>query len=49
MMEYADELAREQGCKGTWLVSGFAREEEARKFYERHGYEVNGYRFIRPF
>jgi N-acetylglutamate synthase-like GNAT family acetyltransferase len=49
MMDYADRLARDMGCKGMWLVSGFAREEEAHKFYKRLGYEINGYRFIRPF
>jgi N-acetylglutamate synthase-like GNAT family acetyltransferase len=49
MMDYADKLARDIGCKGMWLVSGFAREEEAHKFYKRLGYEINGYRFIRPF
>ncbi len=49
MMDYADNLARDMGCKGMWLVSGFAREEEAHKFYKRLGYEVNGYRFVRPF
>ena len=49
MMDYADELAREFGCTGMWLVSGFGREEEAHKFYKRLGYKINGYRFIRPF
>ncbi len=49
MMDYADRLAKEVGCKGMWLVSGFAREEEAHKFYKRLGYEINGYRFVRPF
>ncbi|MBN2076012.1 MAG: GNAT family N-acetyltransferase [Dehalococcoidales bacterium] len=49
MMDYADNLSRDLGCKGMWLVSGFGREEEAHKFYERLGYEINGYRFIRPF
>ena len=49
MMDYADKLAREMECKGMWLVSGFAREEEAHKFYTRLGYQVNGYRFVRPY
>ncbi|UCC16548.1 MAG: hypothetical protein JSU58_09295 [Dehalococcoidales bacterium] len=49
MMDYTDKLARELGYKGMWLVSGFAREEEAHTFYERLGYEVNGDRFVRPF
>ncbi|GAX90228.1 hypothetical protein EFBL_1854 [Effusibacillus lacus] len=49
MMEYAEQLAREQGCIGTWLVSGFGREEEAHKFYKEMGYEVTGYRFVKRF
>jgi N-acetylglutamate synthase-like GNAT family acetyltransferase len=34
MMDYAEKLAKEQGCKGTWLVSGFGREEQAHEFYK---------------
>ena len=49
MMEYSEKLARELGCKGTWLVSGFAREEEAHKFYKRLGYQTTGYRFVKLF
>ena len=49
MMDYAEKLAREYNCKGMWLVSGFAREQEAHKFYERLGYKVTGYRFIKLF
>ena len=49
MMDYADELARDLGCTGMWLVSGFGRAEEAHDFYKRLGYAINGYRFIRPF
>jgi len=49
MMDYAEKLAREMGCKGTWLVSGFAREEEAHKFYQRLGYQTTGYRFVKLF
>ena len=49
MMDYTAKLARDLGCKGMWLVSGFAREEEAHKFYKRLGYEINGYRFINSF
>jgi len=33
-MAFAEQLARDRGCKGTWLVSGFGREEEAHAFYE---------------
>lgn len=47
LMEYAEALASEKGCKGTWLVSGFAREEEAHRFYEKLGYRVTGYRFVK--
>ena len=48
MMEYAERLAREKGCLGTWLVSGFGREEQAHRFYKDLGYEVTGYRFVKP-
>lgn len=34
---------------GTWLVSGFAREQEAHKFYQRIGYGTTGYRFVKLF
>lgn len=47
LMEYAEALARKKGCKGTWLVSGFAREEEAHRFYQKLGYRVTGYRFVK--
>ena len=49
MMDYADKLAIDMGCKGMWLVSGFGREEESHNFYKRLGYKINGYRFVRPF
>lgn len=48
LVEFAEQLARERGCKGTWLVSGFGREKDAHKFYEKLGYEVTGYRFVKP-
>ena len=47
MMEYAEKLAEELGCIGTWLTSGFGREEPAHDFYKRLGYQINGYRFIK--
>jgi N-acetylglutamate synthase-like GNAT family acetyltransferase len=47
LMEFADNRANELGCKGTWLVSGFGREEEAHKFYTKLGYKVTGYRFVK--
>ncbi len=49
MMDYPDKLTRDMGRKGMWLVGGFAREEEAHKFYGRSGYDTNGNRFVRPF
>ena len=49
MMDYEEKLAKESGCKGTWLVSGFAREEQAHKFYERLGYVTTDYRFVKLF
>lgn len=49
MMDYAEKLAKEKGCKGTWLVSGFQREEEAHLFYKKLGYEITGYRFVKFF
>lgn len=47
LMEFAEQLARDRGCKGTWLVSGFGREEPAHAFYARLGYHVTGYRFVK--
>lgn len=49
MMDYAEKLAKELGCKGMWLVSGFGREEEAHGFYKELGYNINGYRFVKLF
>jgi GNAT superfamily N-acetyltransferase len=49
LMEFAENLAKEKGCKGTWLVSGFGREEEAHKFYTKLGYQITGYRFVKSF
>ncbi|MHB8062590.1 MAG: GNAT family N-acetyltransferase [Ruminiclostridium sp.] len=47
MMDFAEKLADEKGCIGTWLVSGFGREEEAHEFYKELGYQINGYRFVK--
>jgi len=49
LMAYAERLAREHGCIGTWLVSGFRRADEAHRFYARLGYETTGYRFVKLF
>lgn len=47
MMEFAENLALKKNCKGTWLVSGFSREEQAHPFYKSLGYEITGYRFVK--
>jgi N-acetylglutamate synthase-like GNAT family acetyltransferase len=47
LMDFADELANKNDCMGTWLVSGFGREEQAHPFYKSLGYEVTGYRFVK--
>jgi len=49
MMDYAEKLAKKLRCKGMWLVSGFGREEEAHQFYKQLGYQINGYRFVKPY
>jgi GNAT superfamily N-acetyltransferase len=49
LMNYAEKLAFEKGCIGTWLVSGFDREEQAHQFYKELGYEITGYRFVKRF
>ncbi len=49
MMNHAESLAKEYNCIGTWLVSGFGREEPAHEFYKKLGYQINGYRFIKLF
>ncbi|MBE7120024.1 GNAT family N-acetyltransferase [Bacillus cereus] len=48
LIDYAEQLAKEHNCIGTWLVSGMNR-KEAHPFYEKSGYEVNGYRFVKHF
>lgn len=47
LMEYAEKLAEKSNCIGTWLVSGFGREEQAHFFYKALGYETTGYRFVK--
>ena len=49
LMEYAEQLAHEKGCIGTWLVSGFGREELAHPFYKELGYTITGSRFVKHF
>ncbi len=48
LMAYAEQLAKNHDCIGTWLVSGTKR-VEAHAFYKKLGYEVNGYRFVKYF
>ena len=47
LMNFADELANRNACLGTWLVSGFGREEQAHVFYKSLGYQITGYRFVK--
>ncbi|HML22825.1 MAG TPA: GNAT family N-acetyltransferase [Aggregatilinea sp.] len=49
LVAYAEDLAREHGCVGTWLVSGFGRKDEAHRFYDALGYATTGYRFVKRF
>jgi GNAT superfamily N-acetyltransferase len=49
LLDFAEQLARDHGCYGTWLVSGFARKDEAHRVYEHLGYETTGYRFVKVF
>lgn len=49
LIEFAERLAVEKGCIGTWLVSGFGRKEEAHRFYLDLGYQITGYRFVKRF
>lgn len=47
LLEFAEQLANDLNCKGTWLVSGFGREKKAHQFYKSHGYVSTGYRFVK--
>jgi GNAT superfamily N-acetyltransferase len=49
LMDYAEHLAHQHGCIGTWLVSGFKRQDEAHEFYGELGYSITGYRFVKLF
>jgi N-acetylglutamate synthase-like GNAT family acetyltransferase len=48
LMLFAEQKAKELGCKGTYLISGFGRKDEAHHFYLELGYEITGYRFVKP-
>jgi len=47
LLAFAEQKAKELNCKGTWLVSGFGREEKAHQFYKSLGYVSTGYRFVK--
>jgi GNAT superfamily N-acetyltransferase len=47
LMSFAESRAKELGCKATYLISGFARRDEAHPFYLELGYEITGYRFVK--
>lgn len=49
LMAFAENRARELGCIGTYLISGFGRQDEAHRFYLELGYEITGYRFVKRF
>ncbi|NQX66014.1 GNAT family N-acetyltransferase [Paenibacillus alba] len=49
LMKYAEDLAIQNQCKGTWLVTGHQRINEAHKFYKELGYEDTGIRFVKNF
>ncbi|WP_027086964.1 GNAT family N-acetyltransferase [Cohnella panacarvi] len=47
LMAFAENKARDLGCLGTYLISGFGRKDEAHRFYLELGYEITGYRFVK--
>ncbi|TCZ74030.1 GNAT family N-acetyltransferase [Paenibacillus albiflavus] len=47
LMDFAEHLAKELGCKGTYFISGFGRKAEAHQFYQDLGYKITGYRFVK--
>jgi GNAT superfamily N-acetyltransferase len=49
LMEFAEKLAVDEGCKAMYLISGFERENEAHLFYKDIGYSITGYRFVKEF
>ncbi|NDJ75661.1 MAG: GNAT family N-acetyltransferase [Chloroflexi bacterium] len=49
LVAFAEGLAHQHGCAGMFLVSGFKRQDEAHRFYERLGYAPTGYRFVKTF
>ncbi|MBN2306340.1 MAG: GNAT family N-acetyltransferase [Anaerolineae bacterium] len=49
LLAFAEDFARDQGCVGMFLVSGFKRKDEAHRFYQALGYEITGNRFVKAF
>ncbi|MBP1640644.1 MAG: GCN5-related N-acetyltransferase [Bacteroidetes bacterium] len=47
LLEFAEQLAKDLNCKGTWLVSGFGRKEKKHQFYKSFGYVSTGYEFVK--
>lgn len=48
LMEYAESWAAGRGANTLFLTSGNKPErEEAHRFYERRGFTMNGYRFVK--
>jgi GNAT superfamily N-acetyltransferase len=47
LMEFAENRAKDEGCKAMYLISGFQRANEAHLFYKELGYEITGYRFFK--
>lgn len=47
LMDFAEDLALENNCSGTWLVSRFGRKEKAHEFYKSLGYIPTGFKFIK--
>jgi GNAT superfamily N-acetyltransferase len=47
LVDFAEQMARDHGCIGTWLVSGLQREQDAHQFYRHLGYAITGYRFVK--
>jgi GNAT superfamily N-acetyltransferase len=48
LLDHAEKLSRKNRCVGLWLVSGFGREQEAHRFYDRAGFSRTGIRFVKP-
>ncbi|WP_379128050.1 GNAT family N-acetyltransferase [Paenibacillus sp. sgz500958] len=47
LIGFAEQLAADRDCMGTWLASGMGRVHDAHVFYKSLGYEITGYRFVK--